>query len=120
MHERKSLMSDSADAFIALPGGLGTMEELVETATWSQLRIHSKPIGVLNINGFFDHFRDWLKHSSREGFISDEAAEIIQFRDSPADLLNALFEYHDPLHASTLLTKEMWAKKKSHPESSDI
>jgi uncharacterized protein (TIGR00730 family) len=69
MHDRKQLFHDLCDAFIALPGGLGTLEELTETATWAQLGVHNKPFGVLNIKGFFEPLRDMFKKQISEGFL---------------------------------------------------
>lgn len=77
MHERKSMMADHADAFIALPGGLGTLEELFETLTWSQLGFHEKPIGLLNVGGFYDGLLDFIAHQEREGFIRPEHAKLL-------------------------------------------
>lgn len=97
-----------ADAFIALPGGFGTMEELVEAITWSQLRIHHKPIGILNMNGFYDPFILWMDQAVKEGFISQRARDIVVIREDPVSLLEALENYVDPLHGDEFLTKEMW------------
>src|SRR5947199_695253 len=72
MHERKALMADRADAFVALPGGFGTCEEFFEVLTWGQLGIHDKPIGVLNVAGFFDPLLAWVERSLAEGFLRPE------------------------------------------------
>jgi len=72
MHARKALMSELSDAFIALPGGYGTMEELIEMLTWSQLGIHKKPCAVLNIHGYFDGLMEFLDHAVEEGFLRSE------------------------------------------------
>ena len=69
MHERKTIMAELADAFIALPGGLGTLEELFEVLTWAQLRLHSKPCGLLNTNSYFDHLITFLDHSVSQGLL---------------------------------------------------
>ncbi len=69
MHERKMLMAALADGFIALPGGFGTLEEIVEIVTWGQLRFHDKPCGLLNVNGYFDALLAFLDHAQREGFV---------------------------------------------------
>lgn len=69
MHERKALMTDLSDGFIALPGGYGTFDELFEALTWLQLGYHAKPVGVLNVAGFFDHLMQFLAHSHAEGFL---------------------------------------------------
>ena len=70
MHERKAMMAEMADGFIALPGGFGTYDELFEMITWSQIGLHSKPVGLLNVAGFFEPLLALVKHSSDEGFIS--------------------------------------------------
>ena len=87
MHERKALMARNPDAFVALPGGFGTLEELLEVITWQQLGYHAKPVGVLNIEGYFDAFLAFLDHAVRSGFISPEAREDLVTGDSPAALL---------------------------------
>ena len=70
-------MAQLSDAFIALPGGFGTLEGLAEAATWTQLNIHSKPVGVLNVNGFFDGLHQWIEHSSKHGFIRPAHRNLI-------------------------------------------
>ena len=72
MHERKALMAELSDAFVALPGGAGTLEELIEVYTWSQLGLHDKPMGVLNVNGYYDGLAALLDHAVREGFLRAE------------------------------------------------
>jgi uncharacterized protein (TIGR00730 family) len=72
MHERKALMAELADAFIALPGGAGTLEELIEVYTWSQLGMHTKPMGVLNVKGYYDGLAALLDHAHEEGFLRAE------------------------------------------------
>jgi uncharacterized protein (TIGR00730 family) len=69
MHERKAMMAELSDGFIALPGGMGTLEELFEMLTWSQLGIHAKPVGLLNVDGYYDHLIGFLRHAEAEGFI---------------------------------------------------
>lgn len=76
MHERKALMAELADAFLALPGGLGTLEELLEVATWTQLAIHAKPCGVLNVEGYFDPLVAMLERAAGEGFVTAEHHRI--------------------------------------------
>jgi uncharacterized protein (TIGR00730 family) len=70
MHERKAMMASLADGFIAMPGGMGTLEELFEMLTWSQLGIHRKPIGLLNVDGFYDQLAGFISHASAQGFIA--------------------------------------------------
>ena len=90
MHERKALMADLADAFIALPGGYGTLEEFCEMITWRQLRLQRKPCGLLNVEGFFDSFLTFLDHQTREGFITTENRALITVAPDPEQLLNLL------------------------------
>jgi uncharacterized protein (TIGR00730 family) len=90
MHERKRLMFERADAFVALPGGVGTLEELVEQLTWSQLGRHSKPILIANINGFWDPLLELLDHMKRSGFISSELAIDYRVVDRVQDILPAI------------------------------
>jgi uncharacterized protein (TIGR00730 family) len=71
MHERKTLMAESSDGFIAMPGGFGTLEELAEILTWSQLGLVRKPIGILNINGYYDALLQLINHMSTQGFVKD-------------------------------------------------
>lgn len=93
MHERKRLMAQEADAFIALPGGYGTMEELFETVTWNQLGIHSRPIIVLNIEGFYDLLLGWIDKSVESGFVSEGLREIIGEAKTPDEVPEVLRNY---------------------------
>lgn len=77
LHERKAEMSDLADGFIALPGGLGTLEELAEVASWAQLGLHAKPIGLLGPDGYWDALSGWLDHAVEEGFVAPEHRALI-------------------------------------------
>jgi len=86
MHERKAMMADLAEGFIAMPGGMGTLEELFEMVTWAQLGIHAKPIGLLNVNGFYDGLRAFVGHQVAEGFVRPEH-ENLMIADSDPDLL---------------------------------
>ena len=90
MHERKALMADLADAFIALPGGFGTFEELFEVITWTQLGLHAKPCGLLNVDGFYDDLLRFLDHAWAEGFIKPETRAIVSRAPIPRDLLDLL------------------------------
>ena len=83
MHERKALMADLADAFIALPGGVGTFEELFEVITWTQLGLHAKPCGLLNVDGFYDDLLRFLDHAWAEGFIKPETRAIVKASADP-------------------------------------
>jgi uncharacterized protein (TIGR00730 family) len=94
MHERKKMMFDLSDAFIALPGGLGTIEELMELLTWAQLGFHRKPCGLLNVLGYFDRLLSFLNHATSEGFMRPEHKEMILVSEDPAILLERLRSYH--------------------------
>ena len=96
MHERKALMVDLSDGFIALPGGWGTLEELFEVLTWAQLGIHQKPCGVLNVNGFFDGLLSFIDHTIGEAFVRPENRSMILVASSPDALLDRL-EHYEPL-----------------------
>lgn len=90
MHERKALMIDRADAFVALPGGLGTLEEISEVLSWAQLGLHGKPIGLLNVNGFYDPFLRFFEHLVDAGFVSPDSRELLILRPEPSALLRDL------------------------------
>lgn len=88
MHERKALMYDRSDAFIALPGGIGTLDELAESATWRQIGVHHKPVGVLNIDGYFTHLLAWLDRVVDDGLLSSENRAQIHEAETPGELLD--------------------------------
>jgi len=90
MHERKALMATSADVFVALPGGLGTLDELFEAWTWSQLGFQKKPIGLLNVAGFFDPLVEFVRHAATSGFVNQEALDLVAVDDQPERLLERL------------------------------
>ncbi|HVX37106.1 MAG TPA: TIGR00730 family Rossman fold protein [Hyphomicrobium sp.] len=96
MHVRKQLMFDRADAFVALPGGIGTLEELVEQLTWSQLGRHSKPIVLANIKGFWDPFLKLLEHMKRETFIRQGLDVHLNVVDRIEDVLPTIFQLAQP------------------------
>ncbi|MFV9485132.1 TIGR00730 family Rossman fold protein [Christiangramia sp. ASW11-125] len=93
MHERKLTMNELSDAFITLPGGYGTLEELFEIVTWSQLGLHRKPIGLLNINGFYDDLLSMLKNMTAKGLLKEENLEILLVADSIEELLKLMHNY---------------------------
>jgi uncharacterized protein (TIGR00730 family) len=93
MHQRKSQMADLADGFVALPGGIGTLEGFFEILTWGQLGIHNKPCGVLNVAGYFDGLTGFLDHAVREGFLRDEHRRMILVESDPRKLLDRMGEY---------------------------
>ena len=90
MHERKAAMADAADAFIMLPGGYGTFDEFFEAVTWTQLGIHAKPCGVLDVDGYFEPLRALLDGAVRQGFVSKVHRELVITDDDPARLLGRL------------------------------
>lgn len=90
MHQRKQRMYDLSDAFLAIPGGMGTLDELCEIVTWAQLRYHQKPIYIYNHEGFFQHLWKHLEHCVQEGFLSAEHLKLITLLDSFEELENVL------------------------------
>ena len=96
MHERKALMADLSDGFIALPGGLGTIEEFFEVITWAQLGIHPKPCGLLNINHYYDRLIDFLDHTVNEKFVELEHRSMILIDENSEKLLQKFETYHPP------------------------
>lgn len=96
MHERKAKMAELADGFVALPGGFGTFDELFEIITWAQLGIHNKPIGLLNVNGYYDPLLALIHHTVQEGFVKSEHEQLLLTHDSPAQLLDKLAAYKAP------------------------
>ncbi|ALD20425.1 TIGR00730 family Rossman fold protein [Hymenobacter sp. DG25A] len=93
MHERKLLMADLAEGFIAMPGGFGTLEELFEVLTWGQLGLHQKPSGVFNVNGFYNHQLQFLDKMVDEGFLRPENRAQLQQDDTPAGLIDKMLAY---------------------------
>jgi uncharacterized protein (TIGR00730 family) len=96
MHERKQVMSDLSDGFLALPGGVGTLEELTEIYTWGQLGLHRKPCGLLNVEGYFDHLIRFLDHAVQEGFLKPVHRERLLVGEDPKILLDQLDGYRAP------------------------
>jgi uncharacterized protein (TIGR00730 family) len=92
MHERKRMMAERADVFLALPGGIGTFEELFEVWTWRQLGYHDKPIGLLNTEGYYDGLMSFANSSVQQGFLSDWQMDLIRSGERPSDLLSELVE----------------------------
>jgi uncharacterized protein (TIGR00730 family) len=90
MHERKALMADLSDAFIALPGGIGTLEELIEVYTWGQLGLHRKPLGVLNVNGYYDALGAFLDVAVRSRFLQPQQRAVLRMEADPQTLVDAL------------------------------
>lgn len=96
MHERKQMMVDLSDGFIALPGGFGTLDELFETLTWLQLSFHDKPVGILNVGGFFDGLIDFIHHMSASGFLKPEHARCVLVESDAEKLLAAMESFRPP------------------------
>lgn len=96
MHERKAMMADLSDAFIALPGGIGTMEELFEVWTWGQLGLHAKPAGFLDVAGYYDHLHAFLDHMTAEGFLKERHRRMVAVASDPAELLDGFAAYAPP------------------------
>ncbi|KAF7069609.1 hypothetical protein CFC21_075219 [Triticum aestivum] len=107
MHQRKAEMAHRADAFVALPGGYGTLEELLEVITWAQLGIHDKPVGLLNVDGYYDLLLAFIDRAVEEGFVAPAARHIIVAAPTPGELLAALEEYV-PAHHDASSVKLSW------------
>ncbi len=96
MHARKSMMAALADGFIAMPGGFGTLEEIIEIITWGQLRFHDKPCGLLNVGGYFDDLLGYLDHAHTEGFLRAENRQMLLCDRSAAGLIQKFEQYTAP------------------------
>ena len=96
MHERKNMIFDLSDAFIAMPGGFGTIEEVTEILTWAQLGLHTKPCGLMNVDGYFDLLLSFLDHVVSKGFMKQEHRDMILVSDSPEDMLKQMETYRAP------------------------
>jgi uncharacterized protein (TIGR00730 family) len=97
MHERKALMAELADGFIALPGGFGTLDEFCEILTWAQLGLHHKPCGLLNVNGYYDYFSRLLDHAVSEHFLQPLYRAMVICDDDPENLLTHMMQYEAPV-----------------------
>lgn len=106
MHERKSMMAQLADGFIAMPGGLGTLEEVAEIMTWAQIGIHQKPVAFYNINGFYDKLFDFFHHAIEQGFTKAAQIDQIIKQENPTALIEAMQAYQ-PLFTGK------WSQNKS-------
>ena len=102
MHERKALMAEHADGFITMPGGIGTLEELFETLTWAQLGFHEKPIGLLNVAGFYDPLIEFLHHQTSQGFLRAEHKDLLLVETEPDSLIEQLKNFTMPEGVSWL------------------
>ena len=92
MHDRKRMMAERADSFLALPGGIGTLEELFEVWTWRQLGYHDKPVGLLNVDGYYDSLIAFLNHSVKQEFMNDWLMSLVKISTDPATLLTELVQ----------------------------
>ena len=96
MHERKALMAKLADGFISMPGGFGTLEETIEMLTWTQLGIHEKPLGLLNVEGYFDRLCEFIDHMVSEGFLVQGFRDMVLMDDNHEGLLNKMVKFSPP------------------------
>lgn len=116
MHERKKIMFDLSDAFIALPGGFGTLEEVAEVLTWAQLGLHAKPCGLINVNGYFDPLLSFLDSAMTNGFMRPDHRRMLLVADEPSGLLDQMATYKAP-------TVEKWVGVKARvqpPSAGDV
>jgi uncharacterized protein (TIGR00730 family) len=100
MHERKALMAELSDGFVALPGGIGTFEELFEAWTWAQIGVHRKPVGLLNVAGYYEPLAAFLQHVWAEGFLREPHGEAVLLEAEPVRLLDRLVEWVPPVAPS--------------------
>jgi uncharacterized protein (TIGR00730 family) len=113
MHERKAMMAELSDAFVALPGGLGTLEEIIEVATWTQLCLHAKPIGLLDVRDYWTDLERLLDHAVREGFLRPDHRELLLSDRSAELLLDRLAAWRPP-------APEMWLDGAETPSSAAL
>lgn len=106
MHQRKARMAELADGFIALPGGFGTLDELFEIITWAQIGLHTKPIGLLNTQGYYNPLITLVEHAREHGFIYTEHRELFTFAEHPADLFAAMSNHKHPEGLERWVTRE--------------
>lgn len=106
MHQRKALMAELADGFIALPGGFGTLEEFCEVVTWTQLGVHAKPCGLLNVAGYYDGLLAFLAHALKEEFLRPTHFEIVVSGSDPGALIDRVLEWRPPAVARWIGTSE--------------
>lgn len=102
MHERKALMAELSDAFVALPGGIGTLEEIFEVWTWAQLGSHNKPCAFLNVRGFYDGLLGFLDHVVEESFLKPAHRNMVLVEADPEILLRSIISYHAPVVAKLI------------------
>jgi uncharacterized protein (TIGR00730 family) len=110
MHDRKKVMFDLSDAFIALPGGYGTLEEVAEILTWAQLALHTKPCGLINVEGYFDPLLSFLDNAVAKGFMRPQHRQMLLVATEPLDLLNQMAIYKAPV-----IEKWVGVETRAHP-----
>ena len=103
MHERKALMAEHAHGFIAMPGGIGTLEELFEALTWAQIGFHEKPVGLFNVDGFYDKLIEFLNQLTSQGFLRPEHRDLLIVQDEPDALITQLKKFTMPAGVSWLI-----------------
>jgi uncharacterized protein (TIGR00730 family) len=106
MHERKALMADLSDGFIALPGGVGTLEELFEVWTWSHLGLHRKPCGLLDVAGFYSGLGRFIDHVQQEGFLRDGVRDMLLMAENPTQMIAAMRAYVAPATVALINSSE--------------
>ncbi len=106
MHQRKTMMEELSDGFIAMPGGVGTLEEFFEVLTWAQLGFHNKPCALLNVEGYYDHLLEHLQHSVQEGFIRPEHTAMVLNESNPERLLESMLAYQPPVVSKWIRSDE--------------
>jgi uncharacterized protein (TIGR00730 family) len=109
MHERKAMMAELADGFISMPGGFGTLEETIEMLTWTQLGIHEKPLGLLNVEGYFDRLGGFIDHMVSEGFLVQGFRDMVLMDRHPDGLLDKMIKFRPPQ------VDKWWKDKKGRP-----
>ncbi len=114
LHERKAKMVELSDGFVALPGGLGTLDELVESLTWAQLGLHAKPVGLLNLNGYFNPLLSMLERARRVGFLYSNQADLLIHEQEPARLLERMKTFRPQVDLAARWLKQ--ASKQADPE----
>uniref|UniRef100_A0ACD5YWN1 Uncharacterized protein n=1 Tax=Avena sativa TaxID=4498 RepID=A0ACD5YWN1_AVESA len=119
MHQRKAEMARQSDAFIALPGGYGTLEELLEVIAWAQLGIHEKPVGLLNVDGYYNPLLDFIDKAVEEGFIKPTAQHILVLAPSPSELIEKLEEY-SPRHEEVVPKMNWEMEQLSYSQNCEI
>ena len=112
MHERKALMAELSDGFIAMPGGFGTLEEIFEVVAWGQLNLHNKPCALLNVDSYYDNLIKFLDHTVKENFIKPEQREMILVDDEPGQLIAKFINYIHPQVDKADWILEMLTKQK--------